>query len=41
LAGHTALPDLLAEGYLEHAGGRLRLTRAGKLVADSVTELLV
>jgi oxygen-independent coproporphyrinogen-3 oxidase len=35
------VPDLIAEGLLESSGPRLRLTRAGKLVADSITELLI
>lgn len=38
---HPTVPDLVAEGLLEEADGRLRLTRSGKLVADSVTELLI
>jgi oxygen-independent coproporphyrinogen-3 oxidase len=41
IASAPALPDLLEEGLLESAGDRYRLTRAGRLVADSITELLV
>jgi oxygen-independent coproporphyrinogen-3 oxidase len=40
IASAPALPDLLEEGLLESTPGRYRLTRAGRLVADSVTELL-
>jgi oxygen-independent coproporphyrinogen-3 oxidase len=33
--------SLLAEGYLEEAGNRVRLTHKGRMVADSVGELFV
>lgn len=39
--GKAALPDLLAEGLMERANGRLRLTARGRLVADSVSEWLI
>jgi oxygen-independent coproporphyrinogen-3 oxidase len=35
------LPALLEEGHLERCGQRIRLTKKGRLVADSVAELLV
>ncbi|HEY0793654.1 MAG TPA: radical SAM family heme chaperone HemW [Chthoniobacterales bacterium] len=35
------LPALIEEGHLERCGQRIRLTRKGRLVADSVAELLV
>ena len=35
------LPALMEEGHLERCGKRIRLTKKGRLVADSVAELLV
>jgi len=39
-AGTPSIRDLIEEGLLESSAGRYRLTRAGRLVADSITELL-
>lgn len=37
----SALEDLMNEGLVEIAAGRVRLSRQGRLVADAVTELLI